>query len=243
MLKKIIFLMFIFYFLVLPSFARIDGMVSQNHFYDNEKTIMTDIVPDNTIKTEKYWEKNLLHFNKYRPLFMLSNKELYSLNQPERQNVVQRVTIPSVYSISLKTSSVKNISLSNVQNPQPKNIQKQTVLTHKYEQAKNPDKDSDVKINTAIFLKNSNNALAYKLAVDLLDDVIRKEPYNAYAFYLKGEIYSQQKDFDKAIKNYIEALKINPSSRQCCLGIAKILENINKGLAQKYYDRAKLCER
>ncbi|MDD3437169.1 MAG: hypothetical protein PHC64_08475, partial [Candidatus Gastranaerophilales bacterium] len=109
--KKLIILSAVLFVGGLPSLARIEGMVSKNHFYDNEKTIMTEMPQDKTIKTEKYWEKNLFYFNKYRPLFMLSNKELYDLTPKEETYTVKRVIIPSVYNISLKIPSIKNVSL------------------------------------------------------------------------------------------------------------------------------------
>lgn len=252
LIKKVIILPIVLGFGILPSFARLDGMVSKGHFYDNEKTIMSEVSPDVTIKTGKYWEKNLFYFGKYRPLFMLSNKELYNLKQQQMPSLIHRITTPSVYNISLRTSSIKNISLSTpakitVKQEPTKIITKTDKsndrLIFEYEQAKNPDMDTDKKVETAISLKNSKRDANYTYAIDLLDDVTKLEPYNAYAFCLKGEIYAAQKDFEKAMKNYVEALKINPTSKQCCLGIARVLENTNKELAQKYYDRAKLCEK
>lgn len=249
LIKKITILSIIWGLGILPSFAKIDGEVSKNCFYDTDKTIMTEITPNKTLKTGNYWEKNLFYFNKYRPLFMLSNKELYDLMPKEHVSVVYRITTPSVYNISLKTASIKTVSL-NSKPPAPKKpaeIQKAVVkvnrpdisLISQYEEAKNPQIEPEKKIETALSLKKSHDTSNCKLAIDLLDDVTRKEPYNAYAFYLKGEIYAERKDSENAMKNYIEALKLNPASKQSCFGIAKILEPTNKMLAQKYYDRAK----
>lgn len=233
---------------VLPSFAKIETSISKNTFYDTEKTIMKDAPLDKSIKTEKFWEKNLFYFGKYRPLFILSNKELYDLTPKENTNVVQRIVTPSVYNISLKTASIKTISLAPV-TTKKENLPKGAVVKNNedlsnlslyYELAKNPESDSDKKIDTAILLKNSKKDSNYVKAIDLLDDVTRMEPYNAYAFYLKGEIYTAKKDSDNAMKNYVEALKINPTSKQSCLGIAKILETSNKELSKKYYERATL---
>lgn len=234
---------------ILPSIAKIDGGISKSHFFDNEKTLMTEITPNKTLKTAKYWEKNLLYFNKYKPLFMLSNKDLYNLMPEENVSVIQRIATPTVYNISLKTASIKTVSLAPQKTIKPA---KATMLTKPtptakpyaasssvYEQAKNPGVEPEEKVNAAITLKNSKNPANYTLALDLLNDVTEKEPYNAYAFYLKGEMYAAKKDFENAMKNYVEALKINPSSKQCCTGIAKILEPTNKELAQKYYARAK----
>lgn len=251
-IKNIIILLIMFGLGISPSFAKIDGGISKTHFYDTDKTIMTEIAPNNTIQTEKYWEKNLLYVNKYRPLFMLSNKELYDLMPKENISVVQRIATPSVYNISLKTTSIHKISLataplvptshlkakSKTPTTAKKQIETKKIISSIYEQAKNPDIEPEKKIDAALLLKKSKDQSNYNLAIDLLDDVTKKEPYNAYAFYLKGELYSQQKDSENAMKNYVEALKINPTSQQCCFGIAKILEPTNKQLAQKYYDKA-----
>lgn len=251
--KKIFSLSVILGLGILPSLAKIDGQISKNSFYDTEKTLMTEIAPDKTLKTGKYWEKNLMYFSKYRPIFMLTNKELYDLMPKERVGVVQRISAPAIYNVSLKTATIKKVSLN-----QPKPIAQgkkeettktvatitstpkhDTKMISFYEQAKNPEVEPEQKIDVATMLKDSKNSANYELAIDLLDDVVRKEPYNAYAYYLKGEIYSQKNDSTNAVKNYAEALKINPSSKQCCLNIAKILEPTNKELAQKYYDMAK----
>lgn len=262
LIKKITILSFILGMGVLPSLANIEIGISKSHFYDSEKTIMTDETPDKTVLTEKYWANNPFYFNKYRPLFMLSNKELYKVMPKNNIEVVQRIYAPSVYNISLKNSSIITISLSQPKSTNPpsaakpktsvpvakKEIKPEKIvakanisdakLISQYEQAKNPGAESETKINIAISLKESNNKSNCKLAIDLLDDVTKKEPYNAYAFYLKGEVYSKLKDSENAIKNYVEALKLNPTSKQCYLGIAKVLEPTNKKLAQKYYDKA-----
>lgn len=237
---------------VMPVFAKLDGSISKNNVYDTEKTIMTEIPPTQNIKTGKYWEKNLFYFSKYHPLFMLSNKEIYNLMQREKVNAVPKTSImPSVYNISLKTMSIRNISLAQEPSVKPlttlnSSVSKPLIITPKmddksiYEEAKNPNVDSDRKIEAALSLSKSKDAKNYSLALDLLEDVTRKEPYNAYAFYLKGELYSKKKDLNNAMQNYVEALKINPTSKQSCLGIAKMLEGTNKNLSRKYYDRAML---
>jgi len=238
---------------LLPSFAKIDGEISKDHFYDTDKTIMTETSLNKTLVTGKYWEKNLFYLNKYRPLFMLSSKELYDLMPNEKVSVVQRIATPSVYNISLKTSSIKKVSLTPIpvkkeaksgntlqkNDNSVKSQESDLKLISLYEQAKNPDVEPEKKVDAAILLKESKKFSNYKLAIDLLNDVTNKEPYNAYAFYLKGELYFEQKDSGNAIKNYVESLKINPTSKQCCLGIARILEPTNKELAKKYYDKSK----
>lgn len=249
LIKKMMILSVAVGFGILPSFAKIEGKIFKGHFYDTEKTIMTEASTDKEIKTGKYWEKNLLYFGKYKPLFMLSNKDLYNLMPKEKVSISQRIATPSIYSVSLKTNSIKAISLtqpaaakkhSNAEKTIQANSKKQdNSLLAKYEEAKNPQTEPETKLDVAMLLKDSKLPANYDLAIDLLNDVIKKEPYNALAFCTKGEIYSQKDDFDNAMQNYIEALRLNPASKQSYLGIAKILEPTNKELAQKYYEKAK----
>lgn len=243
-IKKLMILSVILSISALPTFAKFDGGISKTHFYDTEKTIMSEITLNKTLKTEKYWGKNLLYFSKYRPIFMLSNKELIDLMPKEKISVVQRIATPSVYSISLKTASIKTLSLSA---PSKTEVNKEVLAkaelkdfyTLIYEQAKSDLVDSDSKIDTVIALKKTKKPSNYTMALDLLNTITKNEPYNAYAYYIKGEIYSEKQDYENAMKSYVESLKINPTSKQSCLGIAKILEPTNKELAQKYYDKAK----
>lgn len=244
---------------VTPSCAKLDGGIAKTNFYDTEQTLMPEIIPDTTIRTGKYWDKNLFHINKYRPIFMLSNKELFNFTPKPQEPEIQRVTAPTIYNISLKDTSIKKVSLS--QKPAKKEVQKvvkkaasknskkeSTISTLKqkqdakgvflFEQAKNQGVEADEKIRTAILLKETKVGENYSMALDLLDDVIRMEPYNASAYNLKAEIYMAKNDRENAMKNYIDSLNLNPYSKESCLGIAKILEKTDKELAQKYYKRA-----
>ena len=246
MTKKAIILSIILGLGILPTFAtdfaKIEGGISRTNSYDTEKTIMSDTALNKAIKTGKYWEKNMFYSPKYRPLFMLSNRELYDLMPSENISVVQRISTPSVYNISLKSASIRKVSLTTPIQKQEndKTVNKPDVKSiSSYEEAKNPQTEPEKKVEAALLLKNSQNVANYHLAIDLLDDVTAKEPYNAYAYYLKGELYRLKRDSQNAMKNYVEALKINPISKQCYFGIAKVLEPTNKELAQKYYERAK----
>lgn len=247
-----------------PSFAKIEAGIMQTHFYDTEKTIIKEVALDTTLRTEKFWSNNPFYFSKYRPLFMISNKEIYDLKPVvERANVVQRAVSPSVYNVSLKNSSITSISLKPESGNAPRVMVKdsraqfnpvqnasapiivatpqkpeESRFIFEYERAKNPYVDSDEKIEAANLLKASKSLSYHKMALDLLDDVTKNEPYNAYAFYLKGEIYAKDKSPQNAIKNYVAALRLNPTSKQCYLGIARVLESTNKSLAQKYYEKA-----
>jgi len=225
---------------LLPANAKFNAGISKNHFYDTQKTIMKEISPNIVPNTDNYWEKNTFFTNKYLPLFMLSNKDLISYLPPKKHKIINRMIIPSVYNVSFKTAPVTNVSLGGgKKNEVVSNQEFDVKWMMLYEQAKNKEADSDKKIETAVLLKDTKNVSNYNLAIDLLDDVTRQEPYNAYAYNLKGDIFFVKNDKENAMKNYVEALKLNPLSKQSCLGIAKILEPTNKELAQKYFEKAK----
>lgn len=242
-LTKIIFSLIIFCSAVLPSAAAIDAKISKNHFYDTASTIMSEFEQEKSSTTQEFWSRNVFHFNKYRPFFMLSNKELYNLIPQDKVISSKRFTTPSVYNISLKTSSITKVSLnpplaqSHIITPKKvvKPVSQNSKLITQYEKAKSQNLDMEEKLDVALLLKDSKNPSNYVLAFDLLNEVITKEPLNAYAYYLKAELYIAKNDSNNAIKNYAEALRINPTSKQCCLGLAKVLEPTNKPLALKYY--------
>lgn len=237
--------------LALPCSAKISGNVSKTNFYDTENTLMSDFSTNTSLKTGKYWEKNLFYSNKYRPIFMISNKELQSLLPEKKKSIFEMIAAPAVYNISLKNNSIKTVSVNKkpvkteakiTSNNTPPKVAMGQIgdLQAKFlfEQAKNRDVDSDEKIDTAVVLKQTKKSENFTLALDLLDDVTRVEPYNAAAYNLKAEIYLEKNDKENAMKNYIEVLNLNPYSKESYLGIAKILEPTNKVLAQKYYERA-----
>ena len=252
---KILFSLLVFSVGVLPSFAIMDIKITKDYYYDTQSTIMSEAEPQKAPANDEFWTKNVFHLGKYRPLFMLSNKELYKLIPQEKMYVSQRIYTPSIYNISLKNYSVNHISLTpkpvqrqaveqkNAQKPVQKIVQKpvntNANLISQYEQAKKQTVDIDQKNDVAVLLKNSKIKSNYILAFDLLNEVIASDPYNAYAYFIKAELYVAQNDSDNAIKNYAQALRINPLSKQCCLGLAKVLEPKNKTLAKKYYNLAK----
>ena len=248
---KIFFSLIVFSIGILPSFAIMDIKITKDYYYDTHSTIMSETEQQKAPANDEFWTRNVFHLGKYRPLFMLSNKELYNLIPQEKMYVSQRIYTPSIYNISLKNCSVSNVSLKpkSIQKPiiEQKPIQKvvQTPvntnanLISQYEQAKKQTIDIDQKIDVAVLLKNSKIKSNYILAFDLLNDVIASDPYTPYAYCIKAELYVAKNDSDNAIKNYAQALKINPLSKQCCLGLAKVLEPKNKELAKKYYNLAK----
>lgn len=234
----------------MPSQAKFRSSISKGHYFDVKQTLMPEAKPDLTLTTEKYWERNLLELNQYRPLFMLSNADIIDFSQkPKPRRYVSKVYAPSIYNVSFKEENHLQNSRSTAMTRPYERVfrpvssaeatQQDAQMRSLYKTAKAGSFDSEKLIDTAIILKNSSKFSNYTFALDLLDNVIKKEPYNAYAYYVKGEVYSAKNDSELAMKNYLQALKLNPYSKKSYLGIAKILEPTNSVLAQKYYEKAR----
>ncbi len=238
MCKKIFISLFLGFF-GLPSFAFFDGKIEKQYFYDNSTTIMQEEELDDTVKTEKYWTDNTLTKNKYKPSFIISNNDI--INFVPKQHTVEKISnAPSVYNISLKNSSVVSVSFkeqSSLAEDKSEAENKNSVYTSLYEKAK-ISSATEEKMNTATILKNTKNQKYYNMAISLLDDITNTEPFNAYAFYLKGELYALKQENENAMKCYVSSLRINPANKNCYISIAKMLEATNKTLAQKYYAKA-----
>lgn len=87
---------------ILPSYAIMDATISKGHFYDTTSTIMKEVEPDKSMPSEEFWTRNVFRFNKYRPVYMLSNKDIFNLIPQENVSTTQRVSAPAVYYVSLK---------------------------------------------------------------------------------------------------------------------------------------------
>ena len=73
---------------------------------------------------------------------------------------------------------------------------------------------------------NINDAIAH------LDSLINTEKRNDELFYLRGNAYRKNGDWQKAIENYLEAISINPESpaKEAYNMVISILEFYNKDM-------------
>ena len=220
------------------------GNAQKQYFYDTETTIMYEDYTNNELKHDTYWTKNIFQGNKYKPSFMLSGKELIKLVTAKKKTEIKYASAPRIYNISLKNSSIVNVSLNS---PGIYTINSDTTINNAedekylamYRVAKGSLADSEQKIDVAVSLKESGIVKNYIRAIDLLNEVTAKDPTNSYAFCLKGQLFYLKNDNENAMKCYLKALDIDPDNKDCYYGIAKIIEPINKSLADKYYNSAK----
>lgn len=69
-------------------------------------------------------------------------------------------------------------------------------------------------------------------AIRLLDEIIKINPKNDEAFYLRGNAFRKKGDMQMAINNYLEAMELNPESpaHQAHSMMMKIMNFFNKDM-------------
>ncbi len=67
-------------------------------------------------------------------------------------------------------------------------------------------------------------------AIRLLDECINQDPTADEAWYLRGNAYRKQENFQQALNNYLKAIEINPDSpaKEAHVMLMKILNYYNK---------------
>ncbi len=67
----------------------------------------------------------------------------------------------------------------------------------------------------------------------MIDDythALQIEPTYFWSYYSRGKVRAELKDYQGAIKDYIEALRINPNNDNFCQGVIEDLEKaVNQG--------------
>jgi len=208
---------------------------------DMQDSILLELPTYQNFSLSQYTVENLANKNNY--LFLLSNKDLVRQEIKKTQKISNKISIPNVYTISLKPQLEAQPVLAQISTPAVSsisenltNVSTSPIVLYNY--AKNGDTSS--KIDVAIKLIEINQISTNMLAEDLLNEVLKSDSENPYAYYLKGNLDYNRKKYEDAMKNYVTSYKLNPYSVQSCLGIAKILDKTNKQLAQKYYEKAQM---
>ncbi len=84
----------------------------------------------------------------------------------------------------------------------------------------------------------NNLRLTYRILIQKYNDIVKKEPNNAQAYYSLGVMYSKIKEINAALKAYIQALEIQPELRNALFNLASIEEATGKlDQASFYYQK------
>lgn len=192
-----------------PSFCveKINAGVVYEFYLDvnNQITDSTNIAPKNlpTISNE---EVNIAYFKDFRPINMLSEKNLFTIQKPARK-AINYEKIPKEYNLSLD----------------PKNIQAAAKITPSYNEL----------FARAVNLKNKEK---YKDALEAINLALKENPLNTEGHFLKADILRLNGNYSESVFEYAVAINIDPMCTDAYFNIAKILENANKKeLALEYY--------
>jgi tetratricopeptide (TPR) repeat protein len=100
--------------------------------------------------------------------------------------------------------------------------------------AKNPeDQKSRLKIaKMFLYIRKYQNAF------EQINIVLRKNPYEPEAYFLKGMIYKDTKDTGKAISSFQSALSASPEYRDAFIQLGLLYSDKKDPIALKYFDNA-----
>ena len=70
----------------------------------------------------------------------------------------------------------------------------------------------------------NNLKLTCGILIQKYNEILKKEPVNAQAYYSLGVMYSKIKELDAAVKAYQQALELQPALRNALFNLASLLE-------------------
>ncbi len=165
------------------------------------KTIDTKKLPE--INTQ---EVNLAYYKGFRPLNLLSSKNIYTISTPKDKKLKYE-KIPKEYSISLN----------------PQKIAAAAKITPTYEEY----------LALAVNFKGKEK---YNDALANINSAIEKNPLSMEAHFMKADILRCLNRYKDSIVEYILAINIDPNCTDAYFNIAKIFESSgNDELALEYY--------
>ncbi len=78
----------------------------------------------------------------------------------------------------------------------------------------------------------------YKEAFEEINTVLRQDPYNPEAYFLKGVIYKDSKDTAKAISSFQTSIQVDPTFRESFVQLGLLFSEKKDPVALKYLDNA-----
>ena len=233
-MKRVLLALFTFFLLGTKVFAlSMNASVSANYDISFEKIIKNKVLQ--LIKISKIFEMNddVFYRNKYTPLYLLSAKDIYTV-EPKIKQKVEKREIPDTYNLSFNntTTNTNTIVFS------PENT-----LPAEFEEVKNTDLELinkypdriELQYKYALYLYSKN---LYEDAIDILVKIKQKDSNFVLASYTLGNIYFDMGEYKKSIKANMDVIKKNPYCADAYFNIASALEKLHKiNLALDFYNK------
>ncbi len=192
-----------------PTFC--DEKINAGVVYEFYLDVGNQIPANKPIDTKKLpeintQEVNLAYYKGFRPLNLLSAKNVYTISAPKDKKLKYE-KIPKEYSISLN----------------PQKIAAAAKITPTYEEY----------LALAVNFKGKEK---YNDALTNIDGAIEKNPLSMEAHFLKADILRCLNRYKDSIIEYMLAINIDPKCTDAYFNIAKIFESSgNDELALEYY--------
>ncbi len=200
------------------------------------------------IEFSKLFEKDddLFYQRKYKPIYMLSHKDFYSVAPKTIKNNIEKRKVPQVYNLTFNqddTTFINDISLND------ETLEKKVVdliLSEKnnnfetvQEKYQNVLKEYPDRIELAYkYAQYLYSNKKYQEAIRALNEIVEKDSSFILASYTLGNIYFDMGDYKNAVHSNLAVIKKNPYCADAYFNIASALEKMHKNnLAIEYYQK------
>ncbi len=200
------------------------------------------------IEFSKIFEKDddLFYQRKYKPIYMLSHRDFYSVAPKVIKSNIEKRKVPQVYNLTFNnenTSFSSNISLND------ETLEKKVVdlmvseendsfeiVEEKYQNilSEYPDR-IELAYKYAQYLYSNKK---YNDAIVVLKEIVEKDNSFILASYTLGNVYFDMGDYKNAVHANLAVIKKNPYCADAYFNIASALEKMHKyNLAIDYYQK------
>ena len=247
-MKKILSLILVLGFTCNGAFAttQMQGAISRDYDASLESILKKKF--GEILEISKVFEKNddIFYQKKYKPVYMLSHKDFYSVAPKVVKSNIEKRKVPQVYNLSF---NIENASFQNDISLNNESLEKEVaelvlleqnddfdIVQEKYKEilSKYPQR-IELSYKYAQFLYLNKK---YEEAIFVLNEIVKKDDSFILASYTLGNIYFDIGDYKKAVKANIAVIKKNPYCADAFFNIASALEKMQKyNLAIDYYQK------
>ena len=250
-MKKILLLFLVLNLSInIVSATQISGGVSKDYGREYDSTLDSILKKKfgEILEIFKIFEKNddIFYQKKYKPVYMLSHKDFYSIAPAVIKSNLEKRKIPEVYNLSFNNDSVfsqKNIDLNFTSLEKEvselvlaEKNEEFNIVQQKYEEliSEFPQK-IELAYKYAQYLYQNKE---YATAVNVLNAILEKDSNFVLASYTLGNVYFDMGDYKNAVRANLVVIKKNPYCADAYYNIASALEKMNKiNLAIDYYQK------